>query len=297
MENRIADMKSKMPMYLMVTFLGIVFAWAWYDMLSKLKPDIISHGDSLRIVYNHIKEEDVGYPYRFFITVSTSKIAKDSVKLYWLDGNNFKDRYPNLQKTDFNTAIMSSAEKGGFYAHSLPALEKAGQYYFFMEISDSQNNLITTMPENAMEKKNFYRVTYKQDPTKWVLLIHIFLMLVALFFLIHAFYFAFDYLWNKTAQNIGKTVSCIFWGLVCYGISGFPLGFWMAYEKYGIVWNGFPVGNDVTDNKTLFNFVYWFIILALKKRNIIGNKTFAWLTILGGVLTIVIRFAISHEVK
>jgi len=294
---------SKMPMYIMVTLLSAILAFAWNGMLGSRKPDMAVQGD-MRVVYSHAKEEDVGHPYRFFVTASsrTSQVPKDGVKVYWLDGEAFKAKHPNLQKTDFNLAAMSATEKGGFYAHSFPSREKTQRYYFFIEVTDSQNNVII-LPEKVFESKTFYRVTYKQDPHKWGLLVHIALMIIALFFLLHGLYYAFNYLWNKTEWNIGKAVSAIFWGVVTYGISGFPLGFWMAYEKFGIAWGGFPLGNDVTDNKTLFNFVYWAILLVLMKgtllrgnhqKNIISHRVFAWLAILGGILTMVVRFMIPH---
>ncbi|MDI6733050.1 MAG: hypothetical protein QME51_02625 [Planctomycetota bacterium] len=333
---------SKIPLYVMVSLLSILIAFAWNAMLNKRKPDMVVKGD-LRITYNHYKEEDVGYPYRFFVNVSKrgSPLTSDAVKVYWLKGEDFKAKYPDIKKADFSIATMSGTQRGDFYAHLFESRSKNQRYYFFMEIDspEGSNNIIPsprpagrrpagrtsprrvggsppngvasrlsgegviTMPENALGKKVFYRVTYKQDPNKWGLLIHILLMLVAFILLIHAFYFAFDYLWNKTEWNISKAVSSIFWGLTCYGISSFPLGFWIAYEKSGVVWGGLPVGFDVTDNKTLFNFMYYLILLILMKgsvlykdhqHNIISKNAFAWLTILGGILSIVIRFAIPH---
>ncbi|MFA5793672.1 MAG: hypothetical protein WC980_01180 [Candidatus Brocadiia bacterium] len=294
---------SKMPMYIFVTLLSLVLTFACYEMLAKRKPDMAVKGD-LKVVYNHYKEEDAGYQYRFFINASTQKgqIPLDGAKVYWLKDEEFKAKYPNIQKSDFKIELMSPTEKGRFYAHQLPTMEKNHKTYFFIEVTDSQNNVVV-MPESFLTTKVPYHVSFKQDPNTFGLTVHILLMIVALFFLLHGFYYAFNYLWNKVDWSFNKAVSGIAWGLLCYGISAFPLGIWIEYEKYGTYWTGFPLGWDMTDSKTLFNFAYWFVVIILVKgsvfsnnpqKNLVSYKTFAWLTVLGGILTMVVRFAIGH---
>lgn len=310
---------SKLPMYIFVVLMSIVLAYACLEMMAKRKPVIIEK-DNLRIVYNHYKEEDAGFPYRFSLTVSpnmpggagqpgghpdgapASPVAPDGVKVYWLEDKDFKAKYPNIQKSDFKSGVMSTTSRGTFYVHQFLSLEKNHKYYFLIEITDNQNNIIT-LPETFDQNKVPYHVSYKQDPNTFGLMIHILLMLVALFFLLHGFYYAFNYLWNKVDWSVQKSISSIAWGLLCYGVSAFPLGIWIEYEKYGTYWTGFPLGWDMTDSKTLFNFVYWFIIIILVKgsvfskdpsKNLVSYRTYAWLTILGGILTMVVRFAIGH---
>lgn len=306
---------SKLPLYIFVILLSLVLTYACYTMIAKRKPDMATKGD-IRVVYNHSKEEDAGFPYRFYITASvTAKrehgqppaadavtIPKDGVKVYWLKDDDFKAKYPNIQKSDFQSDTMATTERGGIYAYAFQPLERTKKYRFFMEVTDSQGNSLT-LPEDALGAKHFFHVTYKQDPNKWGLMVHILLMIVALFMLLHGFYYAFNYVWNKQDWSATKALSSILWGWICYGISGFPLGIWIEYEKYGTYWTGFPLGWDMTDSKTLFNFVYWMIILILMKgsifhkdptRNAVSYKTFAWLTILGGILTMLVRFGIGH---
>ncbi|MBI5778852.1 MAG: hypothetical protein HZA49_05295 [Planctomycetes bacterium] len=308
---------SKTPLYIMVIFLCLVAVFASNSFISSRVPDMLTKGD-LRIVYKHAKEEDAGYPYRFNLTVSSRsvKVPADGVKVYWMKGEDYRAKKDNLQKSDFNVTTMETTGDGLFTA-LLPTREKNTRYAMFMEINDAQNNLIATMPPlpddpprlgsngtgNELEKHQFYGISYKTDPNKYGLLVHIVLMLVALMLLIHAFYYAFNYLWNRQDWIIGKSASSLFWGILCYGISAFPLGIWIEYEKYGTYWTGFPLGWDITDSKTLFNFVYWAMVVILlkgtifskdKAKDLISYKTYAWVAILGGILTIVVRFAIPH---
>ena len=293
---------SKTPMYIMVVFLCLVAVFAADKFISTRAPDMLTKGD-LSIVYKHAKEEDAGFPYRFNLTVASRdvQIPEDGVKAYWMKGEDYRAKKNNLQKSDFNVLTMSSTGDGLFTAE-LPSREKNTRYAMFMEIADGANG-VATLPPNAMAEHNFYGISYKQDPNKFWLLVHIVLMLVALMLLIHAFYYAFNYLWNRQDWIIGKSASSLFWGILCYGISAFPLGITIEHQKYGTYWTGFPLGWDMTDSKTLFNFVYWAVVVILmkgtifskdKNKDIISYKTYAWVAILGGILTMVVRFAIPH---
>jgi len=295
---------SKKPMYIMIILLSLILAVAWAFMLVKFKPDMFIKGDT-RIVYSHSKEEDVGFPYRFSVTVSSKsiQIPAEGVKMYWIKGEDMKAKYPKVQKSDFNVTVLSGTAKGDLFGGSIPAREKNTKYYMFLEVMDSQNNLVTTLPENALDNHKFYRTQYKQDPNTPGLLIHILLMMAALLFMIHTFYYAFEYIWNRQDWAARKSIISIFWGLVCYGVSAFPLGIWIEYEKYGTYWTGFPLGWDMTDSKTIFNFLYWLVIVILvkgtifskdKNKDMVGYKIYAWLALIGGILTMVVRFAIPH---
>ncbi len=294
---------SKAPMYIIIILMGLILATAWGGMMMGFMPDMAME-NSIRVVYSHSKEEDAGVPYRFNLTATSmnDSITVNDVKAYFLKKSDFMKKYPALSAVDFDSQTLSQVWEGNFYTGSFSPLEKNDKYYFFLKITDSTGKSFT-LPKDAVEKGTYYHVSYKQNPNKWGLLIHILLMMVALMFLIHAFYYALNYIWNKTDWNIGKGVWSMFWGTLCFAISAFPLGIWIEYEKYGTYWTGFPLGTDITDNKSLFNFLYWFIILILMKgtilkkdhdKNLIGKKTFAWLTLLGAIITMVVRFAIPH---
>ena len=293
---------SKKPMYIMVVFLCLTAVFASNGFISSRVPDMMTNGD-LRVVYKHAKEEDAGFPYRFNLTVSSrsAQIPADGVKAYWMKGEDYKAKKTNIQKSDFNVITMETTGDGLFTA-SLPTREKNTRYAMFIEVTDGAN-VLASLPEKALEENHFYGISYKTDPNKFGLMVHIVLMLVALMLLIHAFYYAFNYFWNRQDWIIGKSASSLFWGILCYGISAFPLGIWIEYEKYGTYWTGFPLGWDVTDSKTLFNFVYWAVVVILvkgtifsknKAKNLISYKTYAWVAFIGGILTMVVRFAIPH---
>jgi hypothetical protein len=293
---------TKKPLHIMAIFLVLVAIFAAYEFIDSRAPDMVTAGGG-RITYRHAKEEDAGYPYRFNLTVSsrTVKTPADGVRVYWMKGEDYKAKKANLQKSDFTVTTMETTGDGLFTA-SLPTRKKNTRYAMFIEVSDGAN-ILTTVPEKALEQHHFYGISYKTDPNKYGLLVHIILMLIALMLFIHAVYYAFNYLFNQQDWIVKKSTSSLFWGILCYGISAFPLGIWIEYEKYGTYWTGFPLGWDMTDSKTLFNFVYWAIVIILMKgtifsknkdKDVISYKTYAWVALIGGIVTMVVRFAIPH---
>jgi hypothetical protein len=74
-------------------------------------------------------------------------------------------------------------------------------------------------------------------------------------------------------------------------VGGMFLGPVVQKYAFGQFWTGFPVGFDLTDNKTLIAFVFW-IIAAL------GNlkKGRPWLSILAAAVTLII-FSIPHSAR
>jgi hypothetical protein len=97
----------------------------------------------------------------------------------------------------------------------------------------------------------------------------------------------------------------VVWGTITFFITGFPIGIWVSSQVFGgWGWTGIPFGWDVTDNKTLIVFLYYLIIILLTRnhlfkregvKNVIGDRTFAKLTIIGTVFTLIV-FIIPHSI-
>ncbi len=160
--------------------------------------------------------------------------------------------------------------------------------------------------KNPWKVTGTFKISYenKESTLQSVLMIHIVTMLIALFFLIHSFYYSIHFLIIGSKGIIGKCFSTVFWGNLFFAVSGFPIGWWVAYDSIGSPWGGFPLGNDITDNKTLVTFLFWTIVLFLMPKTLfnkqtgkdyIGEKTFAVLTILGSILTLVVFLVIPHS--
>ncbi|MDT8308547.1 MAG: hypothetical protein RQ866_03395 [Bacteroidales bacterium] len=79
--------------------------------------------------------------------------------------------------------------------------------------------------------------------------------------------------------------------LVLLLIGGLILGPVMQKYAFGAYWTGWPVGHDLTDNKTAFAFIFWVVALFAQLKN---RKNRIWPIVASVVLLVV--FLIPHSV-
>jgi len=73
-------------------------------------------------------------------------------------------------------------------------------------------------------------------------------------------------------------------------IGGFILGPIIQYYAFGAFWTGFPFGHDLTDNKVLIAFIFWFIALIAIFKSIRPVK----FVLVASIVTFII-FLIPHS--
>ena len=163
--------------------------------------------------------------------------------------------------------------KEAFVAY-LPQQESAGKLEYYIELSGygSQTSIAKDAP---------IVIRFKGDVPAGVLIPHIFLMFLTMMIATLAGLFAIF--------KIDRFRRYTIWTFGILFIGGFIFGPWVQWYAFGDWWTGVPFGWDLTDNKTLFAFLFW--IAA-----VIGNrkKSRPWLVILAAIMTLVI-FSIPHS--
>ena len=126
-------------------------------------------------------------------------------------------------------------------------------------------------------------VRFKGDVPIGILIPHIFAMFFAML------------LSTRTAlegfNNPNGLLKYAFWTVIFLFVGGFVLGFMMNHFAFGEMWGGFPIGNDITDNKTLIAFVGWVLAYFMIKKDA-QPRLFA---ILAAILMIIV-YSIPHSV-
>jgi hypothetical protein len=74
-------------------------------------------------------------------------------------------------------------------------------------------------------------------------------------------------------------------------VGGMILGPIVQKYAFGEFWTGFPVGFDLTDNKTLIAFIFWIVASGVNLK-----KSKPWLTIIAAAVTLII-FSIPHSAR
>ena len=123
-------------------------------------------------------------------------------------------------------------------------------------------------------------IRFRNDVPAGVLLPHILFMFAAMLFAVYTFLLVIT---RKEYRRWLKITACILF------IGGFILGPLVQHVAFGPWWTGFPIGTDLTDNKTLISFLFFVAALASLKWK--HNK---WIVALA-VLVMIAVFTIPHS--
>ncbi len=142
------------------------------------------------------------------------------------------------------------------WAAKLPDLGKGQRAEYHFEIYKGGKKVLR-LPEGD----GSLLIKYKGHISTPVLALHIVFMFAGFFFVTESFLGA---VWIRfMGEGTGFTIRMMRAALACIFIGGWPIGFILNYQRFGPVWEGFPFGYDVTDNKTQIIFLFWLIASLL----------------------------------
>ena len=124
---------------------------------------------------------------------------------------------------------------------NMPQQPPAGKLEYYIEMFKDGQTV-------GIAKNQHVVIRFKGDVPAGVLIPHIILMFLAMLFSTIAGLFA--------GFKEEKYRQFTIWTLVILFIGGFIFGPWVQWYAFGEWWTGIPFGFDLTDNKTLFAFVF-----------------------------------------
>ena len=174
-----------------------------------------------------------------------------------------------------NWTMAPMARKGDTLIGSLPHQEIAGKVMYKVTVLKG-NEQVVLNDEPAV-------LRYKGYVPMYILLPHILIIFLAMLF---------STITGLEAIFNGKNTLIYTWlTLVTLFVGGLILGPVVQKFSFNAYWTGWPFGHDLTDNKSLFAFIFWVIALIMQYRN--RGKKF-W-TILASVVLLIV-FLIPHSV-
>jgi hypothetical protein len=201
--------------------------------------------------------------------------------------------------TDEPDTIAMSEVSSGTWSARLPNREKGERIeYGFLFISTEESG---TGIATASSQTGYFLVKYKGEISVTVLILHILCMFAAFFFIIEASIGAFAILFMGEDKEF--TVAQTRWVLLFTFLGGWPLGFVLNWQRFGPVWEGFPFGYDITDNKTQLIAIFWVIVAAMvwksfanrrTGRDLAGPGVFAIAVIIASVLSMIL-YLVPHS--
>jgi hypothetical protein len=212
--------------------------------------------------------------------------------------------------TDFVEAELQRVVGSDKFLFPLTPLARGERYFYFLRIRDSAGNTVDIKPRRGSfdrlfsgDREKLFYVTYEGRPLRSLLVLHIAFIAGAMLLMIHGFYFSLAHIVS------GRGLSQTYWTLLSawflFTISVLPLGYSVAKSAFGVGWSGFPIGNDITDNKSLIVVLYWGVLLIrgwkpqkgeyASRTGRMSGTAFAGLSLLGIILT-VLTYMIPHSI-
>ena len=171
--------------------------------------------------------------------------------------------------------VVPMRREGGVLAAELPHRPPAGKLWYRIRLTRGAEVVLIPAARPAA-------IRYTGAVPAGVLVPHIFFMFLAMFLSTRA---------GLEVFNPRPRLKGLAWGaLATLFIGGMALGVFVTHYAFGEWWTGFPVGNDITDSKTLIALVGWIAAAIAVGRSKLEK---AWV-VLAALVTLVI-FAIPHS--
>lgn len=133
----------------------------------------------------------------------------------------------------------------------LPVQPAAGKIAYRIDLGGDESATPVTGAEPVI-------LRYKDPVPAWVIIPHVLVIFAGMLLSTAA---------GLTA--LGKKRNprrLVLWTVGLLFLGGFILGPLMQKFAFGVAWAGFPVGTDLTDNKTLVAFVFWIFALVAGRK-------------------------------
>lgn len=210
----------------------------------------------------------------------SARIASDGIiepsVLYRIAGEEEAERINMIQSGE------------GLWEARLPAVEKGGRIMYALTIRGEDGSMVR-LPE---EEESFLLVKYKGEASPVILALHVIFMFGSFYFMIQSLWSAIEIL--STGEGKSRAVSNARLVLLCTFIGGWPLGFLLNYQAFGTLWEGFPFGYDITDNKTQVIFLFWLVSLLLVRGSFLGKgEERDWLGPRGLAIAVLLSYLVS----
>ncbi len=213
------------------------------------------------ITYELQRSQSSNSPLRIELRVHDERITG---KVRW-------KRYPT---NDPQTEITMLNENGLLRA-DIPPQPPAGKIQYQVELTSDESSLLLPGSEPAI-------LRFKDDVPLWALVPHVLFMFLAMLFSTRT---GLEYFSKNPAY---RTLTYLTVG--CLILGGFIFGPIVQRYAFGDFWTGFPVGFDLTDNKTLLALIGWLVALMMLKRSPHPHK---WIVLAAGIMLVV--FLIPHS--
>jgi len=172
----------------------------------------------------------------------------------------------------WETLVME--RHGDTLSTTLPHQPPAGKIEYHLDLMADGQLIDLHDGENVV-------IRFRGDVPAWALIPHVLMMILTVIWSMATIIFAFANI-PSYKKHVGITIIFLL-------IGGFILGPVVQKFSFGQFWTGWPLGDDLTDNKTLFALIAFLLAWFLRKKSY-GR----WLAI-GAALVMLAVYLIPHS--
>ncbi len=205
-----------------------------------------------------------------FNKVSKAEFKIDSLPVGTLLSVKYR-RYPGNDSLQSAQIIFTD----GRYTFDLPSQPPAGKIIYYPVIFYNGEELI-------LERDSGIIVRFKSPVPSLVLIPHVLLMFFAMLLA--------NYSGITALLSYKKSLKYSFYVIITLGIGGLIFGPIVQKYAFGAYWTGWPMGEDLTDNKTLIAFLFWVVAYLLNRK----DKVRGYLLLIAAIVTLMI-YSIPHS--
>jgi len=166
--------------------------------------------------------------------------------------------------------------QGDLLTASLPHQPPAGKIEYHLELTANGEHVDMQDDENVV-------IRFRGDVPAWVLIPHVLMMILTVIWSMATIIFALANI-PTYKKHIGVTIIFLL-------IGGFILGPLVQKFSFGQLWTGWPFGDDMTDNKTLFALIAFVVAWFLREKSY-GK----WLAIFAALVMLAV-YLIPHSIN
>ncbi|MCK4404163.1 MAG: hypothetical protein KAW02_03645 [candidate division Zixibacteria bacterium] len=205
---------------------------------------------------------------------------------------------------EFQSVKMSPkpGEENIFIA-TIPHHSKGTKAWYFLEATTQREDgeVKVTLPERRSAQVRPIRLKFEGEVPAHIIIPHVLSIFGAIFFATLTLFSAIDL--RKGRGILRKSVKFCAVTLLLLFIGFFPFGWAMNYFAFGVLWEAFPFGRDVTDNKGQIMLLFWLFTLFVVKgtlwgkgegKNLVSPRGYSTLVIVSFIVTMII-LAIPHS--
>jgi hypothetical protein len=205
---------------------------------------------------------------------------------------------------EYRTVAMSpKPAEADIYETTIPLHPKGIKAWYYLEAvapRESGEVMVTLSGKNQGQIEPI-KLKFEGEVPAYIIISHILCIFGAILCSVLALFSVVDM--RKGKRTLQKSLKFPIWTLVLLFVGFVPFGIAMNYFAFGVIWEAFPFGWDVTDNKSQIMMLFWLITLILVKgtlfgkgesKNLVSDRGYSALIIISFVANMIV-LAIPHS--